>query len=312
MKRAKLGNQTLAGLLFASPWFIGFTVFLLFPLLASLYNSFTEYTILTPPVWIGIENYANLLKDELFWKSLLNTFQYAVVAIPLGTVAAIGMALLLNQKVRGQAFYRTFFFLPSLVPAVPMSILWLWIFNGENGIINSFARQLNFGPIATLNKSFGLSIPPIPMPNWLGDVHLARYVLVVMAIWGVGNAMVIYLAGLQQVPVSLYEAADIDGATPWRKTWKITLPMLSPVMMFNIVMGIIGSMQVFAQPYIMFPGGAPERTTYFFSVYIYDTAFRDNKMGYASAMGWVMFLIIMALTYFAIKFMDRRVHYETA
>ncbi len=293
MSKTKVTNQTKAGLLFAAPWFIGFSVFLLYPLLKSLYNSFTEYTILTPPVWIGLENYSDLLKDELFWKSLGNSFYYALIAIPLGTFVAIGLALLLNQKVKGQAFYRTFFFLPSLVPVVPLAILWLWLFNGESGIINAIVE-----PIFHVK------------PNWLGDVKLAKNIMIVMSTWGVGNAMVIYLAGLQQVPVALYEAADLDGASPALKTWRITLPMLSPVIMFNVVMSIIGSFQVFAQPYIMFPGGAPERTTYFFSVYIYDTAFRDNRMGYASAMGWIMFLIILVLTYVAIKYMDKRVHYE--
>jgi multiple sugar transport system permease protein len=295
MSKSKLNNQTKAGLLFAAPWFIGFSVFLLFPLLKSFYNSFTEYTILTPPVWIGLENYQDLFKDELFWKSLGNSFYYAFLAIPIGTIVAISLALLLNQKVKGQAFYRTFFFLPSLVPVVPLAILWLWLFNGESGIIN-----------AVIEPIFHVK------PNWLGDVNLAKNVLIVMSTWGVGNAMVIYLAGLQQVPQELYEAANLDGASPLRKTWKITLPLLSPVIMFNVVMSIIGSLQVFAQPYIMFPGGSPERTTYFFSVYIYDTAFRDNRMGYASAMGWILFLIILVLTYVAIKYMDKKVHYESS
>lgn len=293
-KPGHLTNQTKSGLLFAAPWLIGFTVFLLFPLLKAFYNSFTEYTILTPPVWIGLENYADIFRDELFWKSLGNTFYYAFIAVPVSTVIAISLAMLLNTKVKGQAFYRTFFFLPALVPAVPLAILWLWLFNGEAGIINAIIEPI-----------FGVR------PNWLGDVNLAKNILIVMSAWGVGHAMVIYLAGLQQVPIALYEAADLDGASPLRKTFQITIPMLSPVIMFNVVMAIIGSFQVFTQPYIMFPGGAPERSTYFYSVYIYDAAFRDNRMGYASAMGWIMFLIILVLTLTAIKFMDKKVHYES-
>lgn len=293
-KPGHLTNQTKAGLLFAAPWLIGFAVFLLFPLLKAFYNSFTEYTILTPPVWIGFENYADIFRDELFWKSLGNTFYYAFIAVPVSTVIAISLAMLLNTKVKGQAFYRTFFFLPALVPAVPLAILWLWLFNGEAGIINAIIEPI-----------FGVR------PNWLGDVNLAKNILIVMSAWGVGHAMVIYLAGLQQVPIALYEAADLDGASPLRKTFQITIPMLSPVIMFNVVMAIIGSFQVFTQPYIMFPGGAPERSTYFYSVYIYDAAFRDNRMGYASAMGWIMFLIILVLTLTAIKFMDKKVHYES-
>jgi multiple sugar transport system permease protein len=293
-KPGHLTNQTRAGLLFSAPWLIGFSVFLLFPLLKAFYNSFTEYTILTPPVWIGFENYADIIRDELFWKSLGNTFYYAFIAVPVSTVIAISLAMLLNTKVKGQAFYRTFFFLPALVPAVPLAILWLWLFNGEAGIINAIIEPI-----------FGVR------PNWLGDVNLAKNILIVMSAWGVGHAMVIYLAGLQQVPIALYEAADLDGASPLRKTFQITIPMLSPVIMFNVVMAIIGSFQVFTQPYIMFPGGAPERSTYFYSVYIYDAAFRDNRMGYASAMGWIMFLIILVLTLTAIKFMDKKVHYES-
>lgn len=296
----KLTNQSKAGLLFALPWFIGFSVFLLYPLLRAFYNSFTEYTVLTPAVWIGGENYQALMKDKVFWQSLGNTFYYAIFAVPLSTIVAIGLALLLNTKVKGQAFYRTFFFLPALVPAVPMAILWLWLFNGEKGIVNYGIQVLN-----DHNWLF-----QIPKPNWLGDKTVAKNVLVIMSTWTVGHAMVIYLAGLQQVPLALYEAADLDGASPIRKTFKITLPMLSPVIMFNVIMSIITSFQIFTQPYIMFPGGAPERSTYFYSMYIYDAAFRDNNMGYASAMGWIMFLIIFVLTFFARKYMDKKVHYE--
>lgn len=296
----KLTSQSKAGLLFASPWLIGFTVFLLYPLLRSLYNSFTEYTILTPAVWIGAENYRELMRDEIFWKSLWNTFYYAIFAVPLSTIVAIGLAMLLNAKVRGQAFYRTFFFLPALVPAVPMAILWLWLFNGEKGIVSYGIQALdNLLPFIEL-----------PRPNWLGDKDFTKNVLILMSTWTVGNAMVIYLAGLQQVPVALYEAADLDGATPWRKTIRITLPMLSPVIMFNVIMSIIASFQIFTQPYIMFTGGAPDRHSYFYTMYIYDAAFRDNNMGYASAMGWIMFLIIFVLTYLARTYMDKRVHYE--
>lgn len=296
----KLDRQSRAGLIFVLPWVIGFSVFLLYPLLRAFYNSFTEYNVLTPPLWIGGENYAELMQDKLFWKSLGNTTYYAALAVPLSTIVAITLALLLNTKVKGQAFYRTFFFLPSLVPAVPMAILWLWLFNGDKGILNYGIKMIDdMMPFITL-----------PRPNWLGDPAHTKNVLVLMSTWTVGHAMVIYLAGLQQVPVDLYEAADLDGASPWRKTIRITLPMLSPVIMFNVIMSIIASLQIFTQPYIMFPGGAPDTATYFYSMYIYDSAFRDNNMGYASAMGWIMFMIIFVLTYFARHYMDKRVHYE--
>jgi len=286
-------SEARAGILFASPWFIGFFVFLAGPLLSALYFSFCEYSVLKAPVWIGIDNYRNLVADELFWKSLSNTLLYALFAIPLGTFTAIGLAMLLNARIRGLAWYRTFFFLPSLVPAVPLSVLWLWMFNGDYGLINTFLGFLG-----------------VKGPAWLSDPTWSKPALVLMSVWGVGNAVVIYLAGLQEVPQQLYEAADLDGANAWQRTRNVTLPMLSPVILFNVVMAMIGSLQVFTQPYIMFPGGRPDRSTYFYSMYLYDNAFVYLKMGYASAMGWVMFLIILTLTMTALKVSERRVHYE--
>ncbi len=285
--------ESRAGLLFASPWFIGFGVFLAGPLISALYFSFCEYSVLKAPVWIGLDNYKNLIQDELFWKSLSNTLLFALFAIPIGTFTALGLAMLLNAKVRGQAWYRTFFFLPSLVPAVPLSVLWLWMFNGDYGLINTFLGYLG-----------------VTGPAWLNDPAWSKPALVMMSVWGVGNAMVIYLAGLQEVPKQLYEAADLDGATPWQRTKNVTIPMLSPVILFNVVMAMIGSLQVFTQPYIMFPGGRPDRSTYFYSMYLYDNAFVYLKMGYASAMGWVMFAIILVLTMTSIRISERKVHYE--
>lgn len=286
-------RQAIAGYLFVLPWIIGFTAFLAWPLIQAFYYSFCDYSVLTPAVFIGFKNYTDLFQDELFYTSLKNTLYFAAFSIPLSTVMAISLALLLNTKVRGQAFYRTFFFLPSLIPAVPLAMLWQWIFNGDVGIINSALAKLG-----------------IQGPNWLGDPAYSKTVLIVMAVWTVGNAMVIYLAGLQEVPTSMYEAADLDGASPLRKTWSVTLPLLSPVITFNVIMGIIGSLQYFTQAYVIFPGGAPARSTYLYTMYLFDTAFRDLRMGYASAMGWIMFLIILALTYGALKYSERKVHYE--
>lgn len=289
----KRRREAIAGFLFAAPWIIGFSVFLLWPLLQSLYYSFCDYSVLNPAVWIGAQNYTDLFHDELFYKSLGNTFYFAIFSIPLSTIMAIALAMLLNAKVRGQAWYRTFFFLPALIPAVPLAMLWQWIFNGDVGIINK-----------------ALALVGITGPNWLGDPDVAKMVLVIMSVWTVGNAMVIYLAGLQEIPKSMYEAADLDGANPWQKTRNVTLPLLSPVILFNVVMGIIGSLQYFTQAYVIFPGGAPAQSTYLYTMYLYDTAFRDLRMGYASAMGWIMFVIILCLTLGAIKFSEKRVHYE--
>ena len=301
--RAK--KEARAGLLFALPWFIGFSVFLGYPLIKALYNSFTDFSILNPPVFIGTKNYVDLVQDKLFYQSLGNTLYVAFFSVPLSTVVALGLAMLLNTKVKGQAFYRTFFFLPALVPAVPLAILWLWLFNGEQGIINTMMIE----PVGTfLNSTLGTHLPT--NINFLGDKAYAKSVLVLMSMWTTGHAMVIYLAGLQEVPKPLYEAADIDGASAWQRTRMVTLPLLSPVIMFNVIMAIIGSLQYFTQAYVMFPGGAPEQSTYLYTMYIFDSAFRDLRMGYASAMGWVMFLIILLLTNAALKFFDSKVHYE--
>jgi multiple sugar transport system permease protein len=281
------------GLLFALPWILGFALFLGYPLIASFYYSFTSYSVLTPPRWIGGDNYKELFQDEVFFLSLKNTLLYALGAIPLGTVTAIGLAMLLNTKVKGMAFYRTLFFLPSLVPMVALGTLFLWVFNGDYGLLNAGLKSLGFTP-----------------PNWLGEPAWAKWTLVMIAMWGSGQAMIIYLAGLQDVPVSLYEAAELDGAKTWAKTRNVTLPMLSPVILFNVIMGIIGSLQVFAVPYVMFPGGAPARSTYFFAMYLFDNAFQYQRMGYASAMGWVMFAIILALTMLSLRITERHVHYE--
>lgn len=285
-------KEKVAGVLFASPWFIGFGVFMLYPLVASIYYSFCDYSVLKPPVWIGGENYAELMGDEVFWLTLKNTAIYAAFALPLGMVVAIGLAMLLNTKVKGMTFYRTVFFLPSLVPMVSLAVLWLWVLNGEHGVLNEVLRLVG-----------------IQGPNWLGDVAWSKPSLVLLGVWGVGNAVLIYLAGLQDVPVSLLEAAELDGASAWGKTRNVTIPMISPVILFNLIMGIIGTLQVFTVPYVMFPGGSPARSTYFYAMYLFDNAFRYNKMGYASAMGWIMFLVILALTMLALKLSEKHVHY---
>jgi multiple sugar transport system permease protein len=259
----------------------------------SLYYSFTDYTLLQPPIFTGTENYHTLATDPIFWKVLRNTFVYGAVALPLGMMAALGVAMLLNNKVRGVTVYRTIVFLPSLVPAVASAMLWLWLFNAKLGLINTFLRGI------------GISNPP----GWLTDVDWAMSALVLMSFWGIGNTVVIYLAGLQDVPRELYEAADIDGATTPRKVWHVTLPYVSPVIFFNLIMGIIGTLQLFAAPYIVTQGG-PARATYLYTMYLYDNAFKYLNMGYASAMAWVQLLLVLALTALAFWSGKRWVHYQ--
>ena len=285
-------KEGLAGLLFASPWAIGFLVFLAYPLCASIYFSFCDYSVLKPPVWIGLDNYRELAGDELFWTALKNTLLYAVIALPAGMATAITLAMLLNAKVKGMTVFRTIFFIPSLVPQVSLAVLWLWVLNGEHGVLNALLAKVG-----------------LPGPNWLSDPNWSKPAMVVMSVWGVGNAVLIYLAGLQDVPQQLIEAAELDGASPWQKTRNVTLPMISPVILFNGVMGIIGTLQVFTVPFIMFPNGTPARSTYFYAMYLFDNAFKYQKMGYASAMGWIMFLIVLVLTLFSLRLSERHVHY---
>lgn len=288
------------GLAFTSLWVVGLSVFTAYPVLASLFYSFCDYSILQRPVWIGLENYQALARDDVFWASLRNTLIFAGFSVPLGTVVSLSLAALLNCEVRGRAVFRTLFYLPAIVPAVASSMLWMWIFNGEYGVLN-WALAPVFG-------LFGAS-----PPSWLGDPDWAKPALILMSLWGVGNSVVIYLAGLQDVPKELYESAEIDGAGPLRKFRHVTLPMISPVIYFNVVMGIIGAMQVFTQAFIMGggPDGNPARSTLFYALYLYSTAFYDLRMGYASAMAWILFILIAFLTWVATRVAARNVHYNS-
>jgi multiple sugar transport system permease protein len=281
------------GMAFISPWLIGFLAFTLVPVAMSLYYSFCDYSLLQPPLFKGLANYRMLAVDPVFWKVLRNTAIYGLMALPLTMLASLGVAMLLNAKIRFVSIYRTIVFLPSLVPAVASAMLWLWLFNAKLGLINLALNAL------------GVANPP----GWLADARWAMSALVLMSFWGIGNTVVIYLAGLQDVPRELYEAAEIDGASALRQIWHVTLPVISPVIFFNLIMGIIGTLQVFATPFIM-TGGGPARSTYFFTMYLYDNAFNYLKMGYASAMAWIQLLIVLALTALAAWSGKRWVHYQ--
>ena len=282
------------GILFCLPWLLGLSGFVLYPLGAALYYSLCDYSVLLPPVFIGADNYSDLLRDALFWKSLSNTTYYAAFAVGLGLVTSLTLALLLNTKVKGLAVYRTIFFLPSLMPVVAGSILWMWMYNGESGILN------------TALAWFG-----IRGPAWLADPRWAKIAIVFMAVWGAGHAMVIYLAGLQDVPAAIYEAALLDGAGYWQRLRHVTIPMISPVIYFNMIMGLIGGFQVFTQALIMTDAtGAPERSTLFYVLELYNVGFQDLRMGYACAMAWVLFVLILGLTLLATRVSKRWVHYD--
>ena len=287
-------RKTLTGLLFSSPWLLGISVFLLYPLLAAFYYSLCDYSVLLPPVFVGLNNYVELFQDDLFWKSLWNTSFFALCSVGLSVVMALSLAMLLNSKVKGLAFYRTVFFLPSLMPLVAGSILWFSMYAGQGGIINTLLAKVG-----------------VTGPAWLSDPAWAKIAIVFMSVWGAGNSMVIFLAGLQDVPTSLYEASIIDGANWLQRLVNVTLPMISPVIYFNVVMGVIGGFQAFAQAMIMTSStGAPEQATLFYVLQLYNVGFMDMRMGYASAMAWVLFVIILGLTFAATQLSKRWVTYD--
>jgi multiple sugar transport system permease protein len=291
------------GLLFISPWIVGFLALFVYPLVCSAYFSLCDYSVLTPAVFVGAANYRDLVADATFWKSLYNTFYFAAFAIPLSFVISFLLALLLNFDVPGRGIFRTLFFLPSLMPMVCLAVLWQWMLNGDVGLVNAALRPLLNG----FNWIFGAHLSA---PNWMVDARFAKWGLIFASLWGVGQAVVIYLAGLQDVPRYLYEAADIDGAGFWLKTLHISLPILSPVIYFNCVMALIGSLQVFAVPYVMTGGtDGPERSLLFIATYLYENAFDYWNMGYASAIGMVMFGLILLITYLATKLSERHVFY---
>jgi multiple sugar transport system permease protein len=281
------------GLLFAAPWFIGFAVFTAYPIAASLYYSFCSYDAIRPPRWVGFQNYHRMfVEDPLFWKSLWNTLYMVGVGLPVSLAASLGIALLLNRKLRGIAFYRTLYYLPSITPVVAASIIWLWLLNPEIGLVNIVLRWM------------GVAHPPA----WLTDPAWAKPGLILMSLWGAGGSMVIYLAGLQDVPEALYEAAALDGAGKWAQFRHVTLPMLSPVILFNLIMGLIGSFQYFTQAYVMTNGGPQDATT-FYALHLFNQAFLDFKMGYASAMAWVLFVIALTCALVVFRTSARWVYY---
>jgi multiple sugar transport system permease protein len=289
-------------MLFISPWVIGFLWLQLYPIGASIYYSFTNYNMMQPPIHVGFDNYHRLFTtDTLFRKSLRNTAIYALFSVPLDLTIAFFFALLLNLRIPGRAVYRTAFYFPAIIPSVATATLWVMLLNAQGGLVN-----------AILN-TFGIhAIPWLSSPDWTMPS------LILISTWGIGPIVVIFLAGLQDVPRVLYEAAELDGAGPFRMVRDVTIPMLSPVILFNLIIGIIAALQVFALPFIMFgytqggtanPGG-PLNSVLMYSVQLYTVAFQQLRMGYAAAMAWVIFAIIFVLSLAAMRLSRRYVHYE--
>jgi multiple sugar transport system permease protein len=278
--------------LFLSPWLIGFVLLVAGPMLGSIALTMMRWDLIGDPTWVGLANFRRVVRDPLVRISLWNTAFYTFISVPLTLAVSLGTALLLNQRLRFQSAFRTFFYLPSVVPAVANALVWLWILNPDVGLANSI---LNF---------FGL-----PDLLWVYDRTLAKPTFILLSLWGVGNTMIVFLAGLQGIPQSLYEVADIDGANWWQRFRNVTLPMLSPVILFNLIIGIISSFQVFTSAFILTNGG-PQNATLFTVLYIYRLGFEQNNMGVASAVAWILFLIILVFSLVQLRLSRSWVYYE--
>jgi len=296
-------SDALPALLFIAPWIIGFLWFQVYPVAASFRYSLADYNMMQPPFWVGLDNYTRLFtQDDLFRKALMNTALYALFSVPLDLAVALFFALLLNLNIPGRAIFRTAFYFPAVIPSVATGILWVMLFNTRGGLVNVVVQAVGLPAIAWLSS-----------PSW------ALPSLILLSLWGIGPSIVIFLAGLQDVPRDLYDAAQLDGAGPLRLVRDVTLPMLSPVILFNLIIGLIAALQVFAQPFILFGAsqggssgnhGGPLNAALMYSVQLYTVAFQQLKMGYAAAMAWILFVIIFSMSLLAIRFSQRFVHYD--
>ena len=282
--------KSLEGYLYISPWLIGFLVFTAIPLLSSIWISMTEWNLFSSPTFVGTDNYTKLWSDPLFWQALKVTGKYVLASVPLRLVIGFSIAVLLNNKLPGMGFFRTIFYLPNVTSGVAVSLLWLWIFNPEFGVLNAILAKVG-----------------IAGPAWLLS---ETWAIVITSLWTVGGSMIIYLAGLQGIPSQLYEAVDIDGGSWFSKLTNVTIPMMTPIIFYNLIMGIINSFQVFTDAYIMTNGG-PHNATLFYVLYLYKNAFQYFEMGYASALAWVLFLLILAFTILVFKSSSLWVYYES-
>lgn len=296
-----------------SPWLIGFAVLVVYPFAASLYWSFCRYDLLTEPKWVGWDNYQRLLEELTtggpFARALGNTVYYAVMSVALSVVLGVTLAVILNWKVRGQAVFRTLCFLPSIVPTVAACVLWIWLLDPQQGLVNGVLETFQL-PGQGWFKSTSAAAWPAEWPtDHMGRVFGSKDGLIVLSLWGIGNLLVIYLAAIGDIPSQLYEAAMLDGAGRFRQFWHVTLPMLTPVIFFNVVMGLIQSVQAFTQVYLVSDGqGGPADSTLTISLHLFLSAFKDLEMGYASAMAWILFVIVTMVTVWLFKTSKHWVH----
>ncbi len=290
-------QKLITGLLFISPWIIGFLAFLAYPILYSAYLSFTEIKGFGASIetnWVGLENYRYMIRDNLFWKSLYNTVYYTVLAVPIGLGVAITLALAMNQKLREIPLYRAAFYLPSVLPTFAVSLVFVWLLNPRYGLVN-----LALGLFGVANI------------NWFGDPAYSKLAIVILAQLGAGQYALIFLASMRGIPQTLYDAAEIDGASAWHKFWNITLPLITPVILYDLIVGLGFGLQVFEQAYITTNGG-PADSTLFYVFYLYNNAFRYNQMGYAAAQSWLLFLISISLAGVLFWWSKRWVNYEVS
>lgn len=287
------------GVLFALPWIIGFLIFQVYPIAASAYYSFTDYSLFGSPNWIGLDNYRALFADERFYKSIFNTLYMTVIGVPLGLGFALICALALNTPSRMQPLYRAVVYLPTVVPIVAATYLWRWLLNSQYGYVNQIIGSIG-----------------LYQPLWQEDPFWTKPALLMIGFWMVGGATIIYLAALKEVPRSYYEAADIDGASWWSKFWNITWPAISPVTLFQLVIGVIGSLQYFTQAYLFAQqrmnsaSGGPKDSLLMYGMYVFQNAFSYLDMGFASALAWILFLISLLMTAVILGLANRWVHYE--
>jgi multiple sugar transport system permease protein len=287
-------RETIIGWLFVGPAVLGFLLWVVGPMIYSAWLSLTDWDLLSPPRFIGLENFARMFRDPLFGKSMVVTIIYTVFHVPLTLILAFAVAMLLNTKIRGIAFFRTLYYLPSIVPAVANAVLWVWIFNSEFGLLNMVLRMLGMKKVL-----------------WLQDPNTALASLIIMSLWNMGGVMIIFLAGLNGIPEQLYEAAKIDGAGHWGNFRFITIPLMTPVIFFNLILQIIGSFQVFTAGFLVTAGG-PNYATNFYVLYLFNNAFSFFDMGYAAALAWVLFFIVLALSTIVYRSGNRWVYYEDA
>jgi multiple sugar transport system permease protein len=292
--RASARNEARAFYLWISPWLLGFLIWRAWPMLDSLYLAFTDYRLLNSPNFTGLENINKLINDEQFWKSLQVTLLYVAGTVPFGTLIALGAAMLLAQKLRGVNFWRTIYFMPSVVAGVTVAVMWSFIFNPKFGLLNIILEKIG-----------------VDGPAWLASETWALPAIIIMGWWTrIGTQMVIYLAGIKGIPQALYEAAEIDGAGAWAKFRNVTVPMLSPTILFNVIIELIAAFNI-VDPALVLTDGGPNNATRLYVFNLYETAFEFSKMGYASLLAWVLFIIVMVLTVITLQISRRRVYYET-